>query len=313
MDLVVAGISGLFTGYSVAQKLGIPFLQAYNVPITPTSAFPGALFPKTPHVLGGYRRSHVFTRLMVWIAYQPSDGVVRKSILGLNKFPLTGPFKTLDTAPILYGLSPSVIPRPDDWGENIHVTGFWFLDSPNDLEPSDELAAFVEQGSPPVYIGFGSMSNRKPEETANLVLNALKITGDRAVLYSGWGGLSKADVPDSIFMANSVPHTWLFPRAKAVVHHGGAGTTAAGLRGGTPSIVVPFHADQPFWAQIVSNLGVGPRPIPRTKLTVEKLARAIREAGEDQEMRDQAAKLGNKIQQEDGIAKAVSLIGQLKI
>nr|MDO8109568.1 glycosyltransferase [Candidatus Sigynarchaeota archaeon] len=314
MDLVLAGVSGLFVGYSIAQKLEIPFLQAYNIPFTPTNTFPGVLFPKIPSAFGGYSVSHALTRQALWMTYRPTDGVVRKDGLGLPKFPMMGPYKSeaLDTKPIIYGLSPSIIPKPADWGNNIHVTGFWFLDSPDDLEPSPELLEFIERGSPPVYIGFGSISNRKPEETTNLIIKALKQTGDRAIMYSGWGGLSKSELPDSVLMLDSVPHTWLFPRVKAVVHHGGAGTTAAGLRGGTPSIVIPFHGDQPFWAQLVSNLGAGPKYIPRSKLTAERLAQAIHAAENDQGMRYRAAELGSKIKSEDGVANAVNVIDQLK-
>jgi sterol 3beta-glucosyltransferase len=115
-------------------------------------------------------------------------------------------------------------------------------------------------------------------------------------------------VPDSVFVIDSVPHAWLFPRAAAVVHHGGAGTTAAGLRAGVPSVIVPFFGDQPFWGQRVAQLGVGPAPIPRRELTVERLAQAIHEAVTDPAMRQRAAHLGSNIRAEDGIARAVAVI-----
>jgi sterol 3beta-glucosyltransferase len=166
----------------------------------------------------------------------------------------------------------------------------------------------LQSGSPPVYIGFGSMGSRKPEETADLVLQAVARTGQRAILQAGWGGLSKADVPNNILMINSVPHSWLFPRMAAVVHHGGAGTTAAGLRAGVPSIVIPFFGDQPFWGQRIADLGVGTAPIPRKQLTVERLAQAIDRAVTDPVMQQRAAELGAKIQAEDGIGNVVSIV-----
>ena len=312
-NLVIAGVSGLFIGHSVAEKLNIPFLQAYNLPFTPTKAFPGVLFPNFPAIPGGNRIAHALTRQMVWQAYRPTDKIVRKKILGLPTYPIMGPYKSaaLDKAPILYGLSPSVIPPPKDWGSNIHITGFWFLNSPADLEPSNELQRFVESGDPPIYVGFGSMSNRKPEETANMVLLALKMTGQRAIMYSGLGSLEKSAVPSNVLMVNSAPHTWLFPRCSAVIHHGGAGTTAAGLRGGTPSIVVPFHGDQPFWGQLVTKLGVGPRPIPRNKLTADLLAQAIKDTQSSPGMRERAARLGTLIQKEDGLTNAIQIIKNL--
>jgi len=228
--------------------------------------------------------------------------------------PFAGPYNSDCTRglPILYGFSPTVIPAPSDWNENIHVTGYWFLDELDNWTPPPALTDFIESGSPPVYIGFGSMSNRKPEEMADLVVRALKQIDQRAILLSGWGGLSKTDLPDSIFMLDSIPHAWLFPRVAAAVHHGGAGTTAAGLRAGVPSVIVPFFGDQPFWGRRVADLGVGPGPISRQRLTAGRLATAIHQAVTEQEMRQRAAKLGEKIRGENGIARAVEIIARIK-
>jgi len=314
VDIVMAGISGLFTANSIAEKLGIPFLQAYNIPFTPTKAFPGTLFPKFPSWLGSYRLSHRLTQQVVWQAYRPTDKLVREQVLKLPKSPFSGPFKSesLKNGPIIYGISPSVIPRPTDWGDNVHITGFWFLDPLDDWVPPLTLTEFLQAGPAPLYIGFGSMSNKKPEETANLVLKALKETNERAIVFSGWGGLTKTNLPDSVLMVDSTPHSWLFSRVKAVIHHGGAGTTAAGLNAGVPSIIVPFHGDQPFWGHLIEKLGVGPKPIPRKKLTAERLAQAIQKIAVNQKMRDRAAELGSKIQGEDGIAQAIAIINQFK-
>jgi UDP:flavonoid glycosyltransferase YjiC (YdhE family) len=152
------------------------------------------------------------------------------------------------------------------------------------------------------------MSSRKPEDTTRLILQALAQTGQRAVLLSGWDGIKAERLPDNVFLLDSVPHDWLFARVAAVVHHGGAGTTAAGLRAGVPSIIVPFFADQPFWGQRVAELGVGPKPIPRKKLTIENLSRAIENAVTDQAMRQKAVRLGERIRAEDGVGRAVAVI-----
>jgi UDP:flavonoid glycosyltransferase YjiC (YdhE family) len=230
-------------------------------------------------------------------------------VLGLPPAPFWGPDNAaLLQDSILYGFSPSVIPKPVDWDSNIHVTGYWLLDSGSDWTPPSDLVEFLEGGTPPVYIGFGSMSNRNPEETANLCLQALAQTKQRAIMLSGWGGLQKANLPDTVFMIDSVPHSWLFPRVGAVVHHGGAGTTAAGLRAGVPSIIIPFFGDQLFWGQRIAELGVGPEPIPRKKLTVKRLAQAIQQAVTDESMRQRAFNLGAQIQAEDGIAGAVAVV-----
>ena len=310
VDMVMAGISGLFTGHSLAEKLEIPFLQAHNIPFTPTKAFPGTLLPRYPSWLGSYRVSHRITQQIVWQAYRPTDKVVREQVLELPKSPFFGPFKSesLRNGPIIYGISPSIISRPIDWADNIHITGFWLLDPSDDWSPPSILTDFLQAGSIPLYIGFGSMSSKKPEETANQVFRALKKTNQRAIVFSGWGGLNKKNFPDSVLMIDSVPHSWLFPRVQAVIHHGGAGTTAAGLSAGKPSIVVPFHGDQPFWGRLIAGLGVGPKPIPRKKLSTEQLAKAIQEVVTNQEMRERAANLGSKIRAEDGIARAIEII-----
>jgi sterol 3beta-glucosyltransferase len=214
--------------------------------------------------------------------------------------------------PILYGFSPSVIPAPADWTGNTHVTGYWFVDEVKNWQPPSALIDFLQSGPAPVYIGFGSMSNRNPEQTADLVIQALERINQRAILLSGWGGLQRANVPDSIFMLDSVPHSWLFPRVSAVVHHGGASTTAAGLRAGVPSVIVPFFGDQPYWGQRIAELGVGPKPIPRRKLTIEHLADSIQVVLTNKDMRQCAAKLGKQIQSEDGIASSVEIIHQLE-
>ncbi len=311
MDLVLSGIGGLFIGISVAETLNLPFLQAFNVPFTPTRYFPGVFLPRLPNFLGVpfNRLSHHLTRQVVWQTYRSANEIVRHQILGLSRESFWGPFKhVLEKCPVIYGFSPAVIPRPPDWGKNIFVTGYWFLDTPDNWNPPPELVEFLDSGPAPIYIGFGSMSNRKPEETTNLVLKALQYTKQRAILLSGWSGLEKQNLPRSVFMVDSIPHSWLLPRMAAVIHHGGAGTTAAGLMAGVPSIIVPFHGDQPFWGRRVLELEVGSKPIPRKKLSVEILAQAIEETISDKEIRQRASVIGAKIRGEDGIANAVSVI-----
>lgn len=316
MDLVLAGIGGLFVGLSLAEKLGLPFLQAYYIPFTPTRAYPSFLFPKLPLWPGGSlnRLSYHLARQIMWQGFRSADRLARQKVLGLPAPPFWGPYSSdrFRQYPVLYGYSPLVIPKPSDWDDNIHVTGYWFLDPAADWTPPAALIEFLQAGSPPVYVGFGSMSDRKPEETADLILAALARTKQRAIMLSGWGGLHKADLPDSVFMVDSVPFSWLFPHVAAVVHHGGAGTTAAGLRAGVPSIVIPFFGDQFFWGQRVTDLGVGPEPIPRKRLTVERLSQAIHKAVTDQTMRQRAANLGSKIYAEDGIARAVAVVQQIE-
>lgn len=316
VDLIVAGIGGLFTALALAEKLEIPLLQAYLVPFTPTAAFPGVLLPVALPRLGARlnRASHDLTRQAMWQGSRSADRIAREEALDLPAPPLWGPYRVerLRRYPILYGFSPSVIPKPVDWAGNIHVTGYWFLDEAPDWTPPPALIDFLDSDPPPIYLGFGSMSDRKPEETTTLILQALAQTRQRAVILSGWGGLGRTELPDSVIMVDSIPHSWLFPRVAAVVHHGGAGTTAAGLRAGVPSIIIPFFGDQPFWGRRVAALGAGPEPIPRKKLTVESLARAIQQAVTGSTIRQQAAQIGKQIRAEDGIGRAVDVVQTLE-
>ncbi|MCX6057033.1 MAG: glycosyltransferase [Chloroflexi bacterium] len=316
MDLLISGSVGLSIAISLAEKYHLPLLQAHLFPITPTKTFPSLVFPQTLPNFGGTFNliSHQLIYQMMIQASRPMLNQARQKVLGLPRASLFDPTPACLSKgfPMLYGFSPSVIPAPADWGADNHVTGYWFLDSDANWTPPSALLDFLQDGPPPIYIGFGSMSSRNPQETADLVIEAIKKTKQRALLYSGWGGLHKENLPDSVLMIDSTPHDWLFPRVAAVVHHGGAGTTAAGLRAGVPSIVIPFLIDQPFWGKRVHELGVGPAPIPRSKLTVDRLAHAIHEAVTNKAMRQRAADLGAKIQAEDGIANAVKIIEGIK-
>jgi sterol 3beta-glucosyltransferase len=210
--------------------------------------------------------------------------------------------------PVFFALSPTVIRRPADWPEHVHMNGYWFLDSSPGWEPAPGLVDFIQAGPPPVYIGFGSMANQEPKQMAQLVIEALQRCGQRGLLASGWGGLKSGELPGSIFTIDQAPHAWLFPQMAAVVHHGGAGTTAAGLRAGVPGIVIPHMQDQPYWGRRVHDLGVGPAPIPRRKLTAGKLTNAITQAVGDQDIREKARLVGEKIRAEDGLGRTVKLI-----
>jgi sterol 3beta-glucosyltransferase len=247
---------------------------------------------------------------MLW---QPIRKIINEDILrelDMPPIPMSGPFKQLyeEQTPGLYAFSELVVPRPKDWPDWIHVTGYWFLEPPVRWEPSRELKDFLDAGPPPVYIGFGSMPNRKPTESAEIALEALEKSGQRGILLQGWGGLKPRDLPKTVFLLDSIPHTWLFPRMAAVVHHGGAGTTGASLRSGVPSIVIPHFADQPFWGERVYKLGVGPKPIPRWRLTANGLAKSICKAVEDEGMQKKASDFGRAIRIENGVQKAVDII-----
>jgi UDP:flavonoid glycosyltransferase YjiC (YdhE family) len=313
VDAILTGFGGAFIAEGLAATLGLPLLQAYNVPLTPTAAFAGALAPWLSFGPTSRRLAHRLTREAVWMASRSAGNRARMEVLGRPSAPRLAPsgIAGLAPGPVLYGYSSAVLPRGPEWGDDVEVTGFWFADEPEGFTPPPELEAFLDAGPKPVCIGFGSMSQRTPEATTRLVLDAVRRSGQRAVLLAGWGRLTAADLPSSVFAVDAVPHAWLYPRVAAVVHHGGAGTTAAALRAGVPAVVVPFHGDQPFWAERVRELGVGPAPIPRRRLSAERLAHALDVAVHDRALATRASALGAQVRAEDGVGRAVAAIERL--
>jgi len=293
---------------------GIPAIFAVPVPFAPTGAFPSFFFGMSRRSLGkGYNRlTHALMHRLLWSTIgAPISNPLRRQ-LGLRpwrSFAELMAYSHSVGTPWLYGFSAHALPRPGDWDEHQHITGYWFLEPPPGWQPAPELVRFLESGPPPIYIGFGSMGHGNPEHNTRLALRALELSGQRGILLTGWGGLTRQATPSSVFVVEDVPHAWLFPRMRAVVHHGGAGTTGAGLRAGVPNIVVPFASvDQVAWAERVVKLGVGPR-VPRiSRLTAEQLAQAITVAVNDATMRTRAATLGAAIRAENGIARAVEII-----
>ena len=295
-------------GKSIAEIQGIPLINVEPTPLLPTGAFPAPGWPLQQDLGGFLNRLSGFAMLQViWQWYRPFVNEFRKHH-GLPPFTGANFYRILASTPLLGAYSPTVIPHPPDWPGEVHLTGYWFQDVRSEWRPSVELEAFLDRGEPPVYIGFGSMAGRNPEYFAAVVLEALAKSGQRGLLLTGWGGMNVMAVPQDVFVVNAAPHSWLFPRMAAVVHHGGAGTTAEGLRAGVPVVVVPFIVDQPFWGKRVRALGVGPEPIPAKKLTVEKLAGAIRVATMDPKIKERAVALGKAIRAEDGVGNAVKIV-----
>ena len=282
-------------------------------PLNPTREFPSAAMPPAPRWFPFKQSYNRFTYTMVqriqWSLLGKPRNDLQKNHLGLPKNTFREFQTTLDATPALTVVSSHVVQRPADWGEHWQVTGYLFDDDP-EWTPPQELTDFLAAGDAPVYIGFGSMLDRKPEATTRLIIDAVQLAGKRAIILKGWAGLGIEDVPENIHILKYAPHSWLFPQMAAVVHHGGAGTTAAGFRAGVPTIVVPHNADQPYWGRMVKQLGVGTDSIPRKKLTVENLSHAIQTATTSSTMRENARVLSEKIQREDGLATTVKWVQQ---
>lgn len=294
-------------GFHVAEKLNIPTFAAFPTPLySPTKEFPNPFLPF--HNLGPFNKlSHKFFAKLGPVMYRNPINQFRKDILGLP--PAKGE-NILHDKPItkLYAYSEAIVPRPADWDESSIVTGYWFLDAPTSWQPDPELVKFFQEGSTPVYIGFGSMFIGGGKQKTEIVLEALRLAGQRGVIATGWGGLTKENKSNDIFVLDAVPHDWLFPKVAAIIHHGGAGTTGAALRAGKPQIICPFVGDQFFWGRRVADLGISPLPIPQIKLTAEKLADAIKYAITNSNLQQRASSIGETIRAENGVEWAIKHI-----
>jgi sterol 3beta-glucosyltransferase len=292
-------VSHSFAGRAEADKLGLPVVSVTLQPQAIPARDPNQPFVKR---LGGRAASAVFAPMMV----RPYNRIRRR--LGV---PTVKNLEEMMSADLnLVPLSPVVTPPDPNWGAQHKVVGYWFSEEPRDWTPPEDLANFLKSGGPPVVISLGAMSTGKEEslQTAKLFLEALDSTGLRAVIQ-GWDEvMGQLEVSPQVFHAGSVPHTWLLPRACCLVHHGGFGTTASGLKAGTPSLVIPHIIDQFYWGQRVFELGAGPKPIPRKELSVEKLSDALLQAARDEELRAGAARIGSQIRAEDGLGSAVRLV-----
>jgi sterol 3beta-glucosyltransferase len=310
-DALITSVLGFYGGRQVAEKLNLPLVLASYTPAAPTTAFPNPLLCP-PWLRGAFanRITHELAMQLLWQPLRPSLNKLRRDVFSLPPLSIGGLAAEIRNGrwPTLCGYSPAVVPRPPDWGEDAHVTGYWFLDQATRWKAPPELLSFLSRGKKPVYIGFGSMWIQDARAASDLALAALRITGNRGVLQTGPGALSSADLPPDVIGIDWAPHDWLFPQMAAVVHHGGAGTTAAAVRAGVPSVVTPFFADQPFWGRQLSALGIAPPPIPYRSLNVKRLVNAIRIATCDNKMIDRAKQLGERVRAERGVEKAVQLV-----
>lgn len=307
-DLMLLGALAVPLGYQVAEALGVPSMGAHLQPTEPTRDFPSVFVPGS---LGGWgnRASHKVagTLFDVWLA----GGVKQlRADLGLAPRSLRAMQTRMrrEAWPIHCGFSESVIPRPADWRPGVEVVGYWWPDHPGDWAPSPELEAFLAAGPPPVFVGFGSLGT-EGERLGGLVPAALRRAGVRGLIQAGWGGLVAGG--DDMLSIGEAPHDRLFPHMAAVVHAAGAGVVAAGLQAGLPAVPVPVGLDQPFWGQRLVALGVAPDAIPAKKLTVERLAAAVRAAVSDPTYAKAAGAVGERVRAEDGAAATVSAVRQI--
>ena len=295
-----------FAHIHCAEKLGCPLHIMFTMPYSPTQAF--------PHPLANIQSSNADTSMTNYLSYAMVETMTwqglgdvinrfRQSSLGLEPVSLMWAPNMLSRlkVPFTYCFSPALIPKPKDWGNHISLSGFYFLSLATNFTPEPELQAFLDAGPPPVYIGFGSIVVDDPNAMTKMIFDAVKKSGQRALVSKGWGGFGadQLGIPEGVMMLGNVPHDWLFKHVSCVVHHGGAGTTAAGIACGKPTVIVPFFGDQPWWAAMVAKAGAGPEPTPYKELDGDKLADKITAALQP-EVKERAQELANKISHEQG-------------
>ena len=299
---------GVTLGYFAAEKLGIPCILASPFPMHKTKE-------QTSVIQYGRKKSNPFTNKisyimlqgMLWLASKDSVKVFWKEKFGGKPKGFGCPYErhTNKQNPAVISCSNFVFDRPSDWDENIHQSGYWFVEEKTDYTPSKELSDFLSSGEKPVYIGFGSVFHVDQKDTmTELIINALAKIRKRGIIC----GMGKIDnLPKNIIAVDSIPHSWLFERVSAVCHHGGAGTTAAGFKAGIPSIIIPFANDQFAWAHRAYDLGVGSKPIPVKTLTSANLAVAIDFALQDN-IKTNAKTLAKNIANENGALDCAKVI-----
>jgi UDP:flavonoid glycosyltransferase YjiC (YdhE family) len=297
-------------GLSVAEKLGIPAYPVFSAPVTRSHVAPHALVLPFADSLGPFNYlSHLVGEQVSWQTFRPIVNRARRT-LGLAPMSRRGPFGRLirEQQPIFYHYSPTLLPRPRDWSPHAHVTGYWFLDPSVPPQLPDRVAEFLDRGSKPIWVGFGSMGSLNSESRLTTVLEAAKVARVRVLLETSWPGIDSVDLGPDVLVVQDVPHVAVLAHVAAVVHHGGVGTTHAVLRAGVPSVVCAALGDQFLWGSRVVKAGAAPPMVGPRRMTVEHLARAIRQAVSDPGIAAQAAAVGRGLRAEDGTASAVAAL-----
>ncbi|OLR92217.1 glycosyltransferase [Actinokineospora bangkokensis] len=302
---ILSGTS--INGYHVAESLGVPSICTTLVPTLPAADFPPPLMSakslgRPLNKAASWAMTVGFSRMLG----KPTNEL--RTRLGLPPVTATGllrEWKRKDW-PVLHGVSPLVVPRSREWRPGMQVTGYWWPERPSGWAPPPDLLDFLAAGPPPVLVSFGSNMPKNADNLSEVVATALRTAGVRGIVQAGWAGLEALD--DDVLSIGNVPYDWLFPQLAAAVHHGGAGTAAALLRAGVPSVPVPAIVDQAFWSERLRLLGVSPGPIPADELDAENLAAALRVVLEDGRYRARALDVAEQVRAEDGAGVVLRVV-----
>jgi UDP:flavonoid glycosyltransferase YjiC (YdhE family) len=322
-DHVICSPITLHATCMLADDLGIKYTIAAVNPAGPTRAFHNVLFPPAPEFLPKSMqefynvRSHLLTDKFVWSFLKPLMNPVWRKRFGKSlpkKDPLRASFEK-NLPLLLFGYSKYVLPKPADWSPLQFVTGYWFLKNPVKSISDPELIKFLESGDKPVFIGFGSMNDAEGlgNRLIDMALNVANKTGKRVIILKPAKYELPKEANEKIYLTNPVPFELLFPHLSLAIHHGGAGTTAAGLRAGIPQVITPLISDQRFWSWRVYKLGTGPKPIPWKKLNDKRLIDAVNSVFASSTMASTAKTTGEQIRAEDGVKNAVDIFNSVYV
>jgi sterol 3beta-glucosyltransferase len=299
--IIVSGLAA-FVGLSVAEYRGIKAIGAGFIPITPTTDFPSPFLPPGWVPRWFNRGSHGFVNGLLWRAFRNATNAARTAVCGLP------PRRQVwSDHPMLYGVSPTILPRPSDWPDNTLACGQWNVTNAEWMPPAG-LERFLAAGEPPIYIGFGSMAGLDRYRLMEAL--AAAVAGRRVLLYPGWSRVDTSEPPKDFFVVGETPHDWLFPHMSMIVHHGGSGTTHSAVRAGVPSVVVPFAGDQFFWADRLEKLGIAGEPVMSKRIRSSAIAQCVAFADRD-DVRARASQLGARMAAENGLGEAVNAIQRL--
>ncbi|HJD80643.1 glycosyltransferase [Kitasatospora aureofaciens] len=309
-DLLLLATTTAPLGWHLAEAMAIPSIGVYLQPTLPTGEFPPVVGGTRSLGRWGNRAAGAVGQRVVDRLHADAARRLRAR-LGLPVLTQGAKRRAQERAdwPVLHGFSPTLVPRPADWRDGLRVVGNWWPYVSPEYRLPDEVEGFLQAGPPPVFIGFGSMAAGEGRRLSELAVRTLQQAGVRGVVQAGWAGLAAHG--DDILTVGELPHAHLFPRMAAVIHHCGAGTAAAALRAGKPSVPVPVMADQPFWAARLARLGAAPAPVPYASLTADRLAAAIRRAVEDGTYRTRAEAAARALAAEDGCARVAEAVAAL--
>ncbi len=303
-NLILYNMLGL-PAYHFAKQMGVKAYPLCLQPLGRTNGFPSPVISASIHV----------PKMLNAASYRIVEKCMGLFLSSCDQLKGKASFQDFfhqvysDHIPVLHGFSSCVLPKPSDWSDSMHITGYWFLDPPEDWVAPKGLLEFLRQGPPPVCVGFGSMNDPDTRTIIKKAVQGVLKAGHRVILLTGWSGQDFEDLscPD-LYVAKSIPHAWLFPKISAVVHHGGAGTTGAAVKAGIPSVIIPFFFDQGFWADRMEKLGAGPPLLPKKALTPDAMAAWINKALTDKGIHETLNRLSFQVNTENGIDNAVNLL-----